>query len=182
MTRAVPGLAPVGVAAMMMSTVVSVLLVGNHPDRIAYIFVGLWVLALSLVGALVASRRPKNPIGWLFLLSAAFVSFSSLAQALVERSLTSGTVLAPAAWLTLWLAVPGFGIFVWVFLLFQPATCSHPGGYGSCAQLSWAWCSWFSNSLFDPDRSTVSQPSTIPSELSRLDRCSTSSGTWAKVS
>lgn len=115
---------------MMMSTVVSVLLVGNHPDRIAYIFVGLWVLALSLVGALVASRRPKNPIGWLFLLSAAFVSFSSLAQALVERSLTSGTVLAPAAWLTLWLAVPGFGIFVWVFLLFPT---------GDLLSSRWVW-------------------------------------------
>lgn len=118
MSRAVPGLAPVGLAVTTISTVASVLLVGDHPDRIAFVFVGLWAVALSSVGALVASRRPENPIGWLFLLSATFVSLSSLAQAWAERSLTSGTLLEPAAWLTLWLAVPGFGIFVWVFLLF----------------------------------------------------------------
>jgi hypothetical protein len=126
MSRAVPGLAPVGVAVTAISTVGSVLLVGDHPDRIAYVFVGVWALALSLVGALVASRRPENPIGWLFLVSAAFVSLSSLAQACAERSLPSGTFLEPAAWLTLWLAVPGFGIFVWVFLLFPTGALLSP--------------------------------------------------------
>ena len=126
MSRVAPGLVPVGVAVTSISTFGSVLLVGDHPDRIAYVVVGIWVLALSLVGALVASRQPENPIGWLFLLSAAFVSLSSLVQAWAEGSMPSGTFLEPAAWLTLWLAVPGFGIFVWVFLLFPTGTLLSP--------------------------------------------------------
>jgi len=100
------------------ATVASVLLLIGDSDWIAYLLVGLWTAALAMVGGLVAIRRPDNPIGWLFLLSAVFVSLSTLAQALVERSLTSGTPQELAAWLTLWLAVPGFGTFVLVFLLF----------------------------------------------------------------
>jgi len=118
MSRATPVLALVGLAVTAISAVASFGLVGDHPDRIAFVFVGVWVLALSLVGGLVATRRPENPIGWLFLLSATFVSLSSLAQAWAERSLSAGNPGELAAWFTLWLAVPGFGIFVWVFLLF----------------------------------------------------------------
>ena len=133
MSRAVSRLAPVGLAVTAISTVASVLLVGDHPDRIAFVFVGIWALALSLVGGLVATRRPDNPIGWLFLLSAVFVALSSLAQAWVERSLTSGGTPAElVAWFTLWLAVPGFGIFVWVFLLFPTGGLLAP---------RWVWVS-----------------------------------------
>ena len=116
--------------AVLVGTVImilaSVLFVGDHPDLIAYVFVGLWAVALSLVGALVASRRPDNPIGWLFLLSAVFVSLSTLTQAWAERSVSAGNPGEIAAWLTLWLAVPGFGIFVWVFLLFPTGDLLSP--------------------------------------------------------
>ena len=132
MSRAVPGLGPAGLAVSATSAVSSVLLVGDHPDLIAYFFVGLWAVALSLVGALVANRRPENPIGWLFLLSAAFVSLSLLAQAWAERSLGTGNPGELVAWFTLWLAVPGFGIFVWVFLLFPTGDLLSP---------RWAWVS-----------------------------------------
>lgn len=132
MSRAVPGLAPAGLAVAAISTVASVVLVLDDPDLIAYVFVGLWAGALSLVGALVASRRPENPIGWLFLVSATFVSLSLLAQAWAERSLSTGNPGELAAWFTLWLAVPGFGIFVWVFLLFPTGGLLSP---------RWAWVS-----------------------------------------
>ena len=127
-----PKLAVAGLVATVSTTLASVFLVGHHPDLIAYLAVGLWAVALSLVGALVASRRPENPIGWLFLLSATFVSLSSLVQGWAERSLSAGNPAELAAWLTLWLAVPGFGIFVWVFLLFPT---------GDLLSSRWAWVS-----------------------------------------
>lgn len=120
-----PQLAVAGLIATTISTVACLLLVGDHPDLIAFFLVGLWAVALSLVGALVASRQPGNPIGWLFLLSATCVSFSSLAQAFAERFLPSGPGEL-AAWLTLWLAVPGFAVFVLVFLLFPTGDLLSP--------------------------------------------------------
>jgi signal transduction histidine kinase len=79
-------------------------------------------LALSTVGALVASRRPDNPIGWLFgasgLLYAVLVFASEYgAYALVAEpgSLPGGVV---AVWLGSWLYVLGADLMLFSFLLF----------------------------------------------------------------
>jgi hypothetical protein len=100
------------------ATLGSIVLALDHPDLIAYVVLGAWVVFLALLGTLVASRRSENPIGWLFLASAVLIALSSLAQSWVEWSPTLGGFTLFTAWLTLWLAVPGFAIFVWVFLLF----------------------------------------------------------------
>jgi hypothetical protein len=100
------------------ATLGSIVLAVDHPDFIAYVVLGAWVVFLALLGALVAVRRPENLIGWLFLGSATFIALSSLAQSWVESSPTVDGFTLFTAWLTLWLAVPGFAIFVWVFLLF----------------------------------------------------------------
>ena len=48
----------------------------------------------AATGALIASRRPANPIGWLFLFSAAFGALGSVSTAYVRRELvTEGTTL-----------------------------------------------------------------------------------------
>jgi hypothetical protein len=78
------------------------------------------VVASALVGAVVASRRPRNPIGWFFVLSS-----SSLAIAdATLRYAAYGLVIAPGslplahamAWPSGWLWVPG----VVLILVFVP--------------------------------------------------------------
>jgi hypothetical protein len=76
----------------------------------------------AVVGALVASRRPRNPIGWLFLafaVVAATVAFADryASYALVEHpgSLPGGEWLA---WVSTAIWHPAFGFFVFAFLLF----------------------------------------------------------------
>jgi hypothetical protein len=85
-----------------------------------------WLIPISssfaVVGALIASRRPGNPIGWLFLgfgvLAAIdFVAYQYAYRALVTHpgSLPAGNVAISVAD-HLW--HPGFGLFVLSFLLF----------------------------------------------------------------
>jgi len=76
----------------------------------------------STVGAIVASRLPESPIGWLFCAIAfifGVVHFSAeyAAYALIEptRSLPAGEV---CAWLTSWVWVFGLGLVVFLDLLF----------------------------------------------------------------
>ena len=80
----------------------------------------LGVLTSAIVGALVASRRPRNPIGWFFLVSAAFFAVSEAAF----RYAVYGLVVNPGslplsramAWPQTWMWVPGIALI----LLFMP--------------------------------------------------------------
>ena len=84
----------------------------------------------GVVGALVASRRPRNPIGWLFLAFAAVAAFAGSADvyatyALVEHpgSLPGGDWVA---WLGGGIWHPAFGFFVFAFLLFPNGRLPSP--------------------------------------------------------
>jgi hypothetical protein len=76
----------------------------------------------STVGAIVASRLPHSPIGWLFCaigltfgvshFSAEYAAYALLAP---SRSLPGGEALA---WLTSWVWVGGLGLIVYLDLLF----------------------------------------------------------------
>ena len=78
------------------------------------------VVASALVGALVASRRPRNPVGWFFAVSAACLAAGEAAT----RYALYGIVVAPgslplahaSAWFQQWLWVPG----VMLVALFLP--------------------------------------------------------------
>jgi hypothetical protein len=80
-------------------------------------------LAFTTIGALVASRRPENAIGWVFcvvglvMLAEGFSeSYANLALFAHSGSLPGGRV---AAWASAWLGGPGLlGIFAFVLLLF----------------------------------------------------------------
>jgi hypothetical protein len=92
------------------------------PDMGFYLTFAFIALPFAVVGALVASRQPHNPIGWLFLVFAvvaAFVSFGDryASYALVEHpgSLPGGDWVA---WLSSAIWHPAFGFFVFAFLLF----------------------------------------------------------------
>jgi hypothetical protein len=95
-------------------------------------------IGYSTVGAIVASRLPESPIGWLFcaiafIFGVSHFSAEYAAYALLEppRSLLAGEVLA---WLTSWVWVFGLGLIVFLDLLF-------PNGWLPSAR--WRWFARF---------------------------------------
>lgn len=96
----------------------------NVEDPVALYWINLaaTALALSTVGALVASRRPENSIGWLLgasgLLYAVMVSVGEYGTyaLLTERGSPPGGIMA--AWLGSWLYVLGANLVLYSFLLF----------------------------------------------------------------
>jgi hypothetical protein len=116
---------------------VLVALNSSHPDvHIPELWIGHTVsaIAFSLVGAVVGSRRPENPIGWLFCaigVFAAIVLLSSeyAAYALVVQpdSLPGGLAMV---WIRAWVWVPYVGLFVLLFLVF-------PEGWPQSRALRW---------------------------------------------
>jgi hypothetical protein len=87
-------------------------------------------VAYSIVGALVASRRPGNPIGWVLCaiglswgaahLNSEYATYALLAA---PGSLPAGEV---AAWIYSWLWVPGLGLIVFLALLFPNGRLPSP--------------------------------------------------------
>jgi signal transduction histidine kinase len=77
---------------------------------------------LGALGALIASRRPTNPIGWLMLAIATLVGISGLAALIAIRALLVG--VSPhswvrwAAWVQNWIGNPALGALILIFLLF----------------------------------------------------------------
>src|SRR5207253_1826724 len=77
-------------------------------------------VTLGVLGALIASRRPTNPIGWLMLSTAALVGSSGLAALVAIRALLTG--VSPdgwprwPAWLQNWVSFPAVGALILVCL------------------------------------------------------------------
>jgi hypothetical protein len=83
---------------------------------------GVWLVASSSIGAVIVSRRPGNPIGWMlcavgFLLASSLFSGLYAFRALVSSpgSLPAGEV---AAWFSAWVQNPAYLLFLYLFLLF----------------------------------------------------------------
>jgi hypothetical protein len=77
------------------------------------------IVSFSVVGALIASHRPENPIGWLFLAAALFYGIEIAGEEYAVYALLTNPGSLPLgaelAWLTDWIWAPGFGIIL-VFL------------------------------------------------------------------
>jgi hypothetical protein len=87
-------------------------------------------IGYSIVGAIVASRLPESPIGWLFcaiafIFGVVHLSAEYAAYALLEptRSLLAGEA---CAWLTSWVWVFGLGLVVFLDLLFPNGRLPSP--------------------------------------------------------
>src|SRR5215211_4854989 len=80
------------------------------------------IVSFSAVGALIASQRPENPIGWLFLAAALFYGIEIAGEEYAIYALLTNPGSLPLgaelAWLTDWIWAPGFGIIL-VFLPFS---------------------------------------------------------------
>src|SRR5215208_6450359 len=108
-------------------TALSVLLIvlllrSDTPIYYYWLETSMVAVGYSTVGAIVASRLPESPIGWLFCaigltfgvshFSAEYAAYALLAP---SRSLPGGEVFA---WLTSWVWVFGLGLIVYLDLLF----------------------------------------------------------------
>jgi hypothetical protein len=104
-----------GVTALTLACIACavVLAILNRSDVAAAAIFPLALTTSAVVGGLVASRLPANPVGWFFLGSAGCFAFSEVAAEYASYGLTG----APAmAWLLSWLWVPG----VTLLLVFLP--------------------------------------------------------------
>jgi hypothetical protein len=76
----------------------------------------------ATVGAIVASRRPENPVGWLLCLSGVAVSISSFTSQYAIYALLARPDSTPAgeavAWIAAWLLPIMIGLQVFYLLLF----------------------------------------------------------------
>ena len=93
--------------------------------------------SFSIIGAIIASRLPANPLGWLFCAAACIAAVSHLSveyaiYALLARpnSLSAGEALA---WLASWVWIPYIGCLVLSLLLFPN---------GRLPSRRWGWLVW----------------------------------------
>jgi Na+-transporting NADH:ubiquinone oxidoreductase subunit NqrE len=96
-------------------------------------------VSFSIIGAIIASRLPANPVGWLFCAAACTIAVEYLSAeyaiyALLARpdSLPAGEALA---WLAFWAWIPSIGCIVLSLLLFPN---------GRLPSTRWRWLAWLS--------------------------------------
>jgi hypothetical protein len=85
---------------------------------------GLMIVAFAALGALVASRRSRNPIGWILVVSPLCLAFTQVARDWYTHTLyvdPGSLPLAPGLmWAANWLWVPGFMPLLTLLLLLFP--------------------------------------------------------------
>lgn len=82
----------------------------------------IWGISFSAIGAVIASQRPENPIGWIFLLAGFFHGLNAFSSEYSTFALLTnhGSWLGGAffSWLFTWAFAPGFATFPLTLLLF----------------------------------------------------------------
>jgi hypothetical protein len=130
-------------ALSLILTVLGVLLLAmnySHPNSHVY---GFWPentvipLSFSIIGAILASRLPANPLGWLFCAAALVSAVAHFSGEHAIYALLAPSEALPAgealAWLTSWVWIPFIGILVILLLLFPD---------GRLPGRRWEWLVW----------------------------------------
>jgi signal transduction histidine kinase len=95
---------------------------------------GVGAIAFATVGAVLATRRRENAIGWLFLAIGVSSGLSAIGAALQDTSTFRSDVWQWATWLETWTWVPGWVlILTFVLLLFPDGHLPSPW---------WRWVAW----------------------------------------
>jgi len=115
--------------ALIACSVVLAVLNGADAEEISF---PLALTASALVGGLVASRRPENPVGWFFLGGAVCFALTGVAA---EYATTTELAGARAmAWLLSWVPVPGVMLLLFFVPLYYPD--------GRLVSPRWRWLVW----------------------------------------
>ena len=116
-------------AAIVLVTAGAILATVGGGDSVLFFGLALpLVLATSVVGGLVASRQPSNPIGWIFCGFSVFRAVSALAAGYAEVAPSDATRGAGqvAAWFFNWSYVSLFALVTFVVLLFPDGRLAGP--------------------------------------------------------
>jgi hypothetical protein len=93
----------------------------SGPGALAF---GLMMVAFAALGALVASRRPRNPIGWILVVSPLCLGFTQVARDWYVHTLFADPGSLPLAgglmWCANWAWIPGFMPLLTLLLLLFP--------------------------------------------------------------
>jgi hypothetical protein len=85
---------------------------------------GTMIVAFAVLGALVASRRPRNPIGWILVVSPVCLAFTQVARDWYVHTLFADPGSLPLAsgvmWAANWAWIPGFMPLLTLLLLLFP--------------------------------------------------------------
>jgi signal transduction histidine kinase len=92
----------------------------------------------GLVGALIASRRQRNGIGWLFLGIGLSFAVSALASGITDTSPFRSDAWQWGTWVNTWAWVPGWFFMISLLLLIFPDGHLPSRGYRWFARLAWA--------------------------------------------
>jgi len=124
-------------------TALSLVLLGlnlSHPGTHIYDY---WLentiatLSYAPVGALIASRRPANPVGWLVCLLGLAFSIGPFSSQYAIYTLSAQPDSLPVgeamAWISSWILPPIIGLQVFSFLLFPT---------GQLPNMHWRWLGW----------------------------------------
>ncbi|MGH3146473.1 MAG: hypothetical protein ACRDTR_11800 [Rubrobacter sp.] len=132
------------VLSLVLTGISIVFLALNRSQPDGYVFeywpaLTVGAISASPVGALIASRRPANAVGWIICgvglvaglehFAGQYAIYALLAD---PSSLPGGLVLA---WVAAWLWVPGAGLLVFLLLLFPD---------GRLPSRRWLWFGWLS--------------------------------------
>jgi len=110
-----------------------------HVQRLAASDLGWWVAyaTFSVVGAIVASRRPDNVVGWLMVLAGAVNALGEGAAYYAVWGLARHPGSLPVAWLGAWamsfMWTPAIAVIVFVIAYFPN---------GRLASRRWRWLPW----------------------------------------
>jgi signal transduction histidine kinase len=91
-------------------------------------------IGFAVVGALIASRHSRNPIGWIFVAVGLLYALTALAAALLMNESTSTQIFKWAYWFSSWLWLPATVMPVTFVLLVFPD--------GRLASIVWRFVAW----------------------------------------
>ena len=130
-------------ALALVLTAISVILLGLNYSYTSTQVYGYWPesivipIGFSIIGAIIASRLPANPLGWLFCAAASVSAVAHLSGEYAIYALMAQPDTLPAgkalAWLTSWVWILFIGCIALSLLLFPD---------GRLPGRRWAWLAW----------------------------------------
>ena len=110
---------------------------GAHDYDYYWLQNAVQAVSFSIIGAIIASRLPANPVGWLFCAAACTIAVECLSAEYAIYTLVARPDLLPIgealAWLAFWAWIPSIGCIVLSLLLFPN---------GRLPSSRWRWLAW----------------------------------------